>query len=173
MAAPKAICGVYFLFVGDKLVYVGQSLDIHGRIADHRRRRRDFDAYSFVEFTDKEKLGDLERVYIHKFRPEGNLSAASFSRNQRYSDDRVLTDEIASSLRPAEQEYWVWCGAMPGFGVRVQLSGRKTFGVRYRTPGRKHKMLRIARVGDMNVDEARRIAAAIVVAGTGIEPVSP
>lgn len=63
-------CGVYFLIKDSRIVYVGQSINVHGRIAEHRRYK-EFDRFCFIR-CEKENLDVLESLYIHVFRPELN-----------------------------------------------------------------------------------------------------
>lgn len=65
--------GVYFLFVDGEVVYVGQSVDMLGRISRHRREGKKFDAFGMIE-CEKKDMDELERVYIRAFVPEWNLT---------------------------------------------------------------------------------------------------
>lgn len=65
--------GVYFLINGREIVYVGQSQDVLGRIAAHRKQGRRFDRYAYIECTP-DKLDDLEAQYIAAFAPRLNVS---------------------------------------------------------------------------------------------------
>jgi len=65
------ICGVYFLWRGDLLVYVGQSKDVNSRIAFHYKDKKKFDTYSILEIPSKE-LNPTERILINKFLPQYN-----------------------------------------------------------------------------------------------------
>ena len=61
-------CGVYFLVNGDRVVYVGQSINILVRVREHSKHK-DFDSFSFIR-CEKKKLDVLESLYIHALRPE-------------------------------------------------------------------------------------------------------
>jgi len=61
-------CGVYFLVKDNRVVYVGQSVHISARLADHSKTK-DFDSYAFIR-CGKEKLDMLESLYIHALSPE-------------------------------------------------------------------------------------------------------
>ena len=50
-----------------------------------------------------------------------------------------------------------WCDQLPGFGVRVFPSGRKTFVIRYRAGGRK-RYFTIGTYGPITIQQARDIA---------------
>ena len=43
-----ALCGVYFLFSGDELVYIGSSANCLVRFREHKRDGKDFDSYSLT-----------------------------------------------------------------------------------------------------------------------------
>jgi hypothetical protein len=61
--------GVYFLVGGDKVVYVGQSVNVYARIAYHTDKV--FDSFAFIP-CGKEMLDSLESLYIHVLRPPLN-----------------------------------------------------------------------------------------------------
>jgi hypothetical protein len=63
----KKIMGVYFLFLQDVLVYVGQSVDIEDRVLEHTKTKV-FDKYTYLE-CGKDELDNTERHYINKFKP--------------------------------------------------------------------------------------------------------
>lgn len=61
--------GVYFLLIGDEVVYVGQSVNIYARLSSHHIRN--FDRFAFV-LCSVEMLDRLESLYIHCLRPRLN-----------------------------------------------------------------------------------------------------
>lgn len=73
-AAPlEGGCGIYFLQratpSGAEIVYVGQSVNVHARVATHAaEERKRFDAWSWVE-CHQSQLDLMESLYIHWLRP--------------------------------------------------------------------------------------------------------
>ena len=65
------ICGVYFLFQGETLQYIGQSVNILARCGDHSRQGKPFDSFTFVR-CKPEQLDVLERSCIRMFKPPLN-----------------------------------------------------------------------------------------------------
>ena len=66
------ISGVYFLFLGNKLQYIGQSKDVPGRLANHHRSPVcEFDSY-FVLGVEPDQLRLAEWRYIDTFSPPYN-----------------------------------------------------------------------------------------------------
>lgn len=65
------ITGVYFLIQGDEIVYVGQSLDIMARIAQHRNNGKVFSKFTYIQVAP-EHLDDVETEYIVRFWPKYN-----------------------------------------------------------------------------------------------------
>jgi hypothetical protein len=61
--------GVYFLVGGDKVVYVGQSVNVYARIPQHHDKM--FDSFAFIP-CEKSMLNALESLYIHVLRPPLN-----------------------------------------------------------------------------------------------------
>ena len=80
--AYNAACGVYFLIENDRVVYVGQSINVYTRIYTHMKdRQRQFDSYTYIP-CEADELDVLESLYIHSLAPllqgrstHGNLSA--------------------------------------------------------------------------------------------------
>lgn len=63
-----------------------------------------------------------------------------------------------------------WDDAIPGFGLRVYASGRKSFVVSYRTRGRKRIMV-LGQFGVLTVDQARKRALVLLAEVTqGVDP---
>ncbi|MDE2102712.1 MAG: GIY-YIG nuclease family protein [Patescibacteria group bacterium] len=65
--------GVYFLLRGKEVVYVGQSIDMLGRISKHRRTRIQFDGFALFP-CEPERMDKLESMYITALVPEYNIS---------------------------------------------------------------------------------------------------
>lgn len=83
---PPKFVGVYFLFDGDEIVYVGQSTDVPKRVAAHasrrdskiRRRSKKWDRSTWIPLS----IGDLdayEGALIRRLTPRYNTSAPSDS----------------------------------------------------------------------------------------------
>jgi len=58
--------GVYFLIDNGKIVYVGQSVNVYSRIAQHHQKK--FDSFAVLP-CQKTELDVLESLYIHVLRP--------------------------------------------------------------------------------------------------------
>lgn len=65
----NALCGVYFLFKRDELIYVGQSENVYIRLGFHADK--EFDSFAFIECGLAE-LDRLESLYILKYKPKLN-----------------------------------------------------------------------------------------------------
>jgi hypothetical protein len=70
--------GIYFLVRQGKVVYVGQSVNVAARVAQHHDK--DFDSVTIVE-CDRKVLDVLESLYIHFLRPplNGNTPSKAMS----------------------------------------------------------------------------------------------
>lgn len=66
------ICGIYFLVRNERVVYVGQTLDIEDRVREHVLHGKRFDRYYWVKCAPEDRL-KLEAVYIKELRPEENF----------------------------------------------------------------------------------------------------
>jgi hypothetical protein len=69
------LCGIYFLVANDRVVYVGQSVNIAGRIGTHASTKK-FDRVAFVP-CEEEHMNILESLYIHILRPPLNGNSNS------------------------------------------------------------------------------------------------
>ena len=65
------ICGIYFLVHMDRVVYVGQSVNVPARVGHHKTSGKQFDRVAFVP-CQQEHLNILESLYIHILRPALN-----------------------------------------------------------------------------------------------------
>lgn len=69
-----------------------------------------------------------------------------------------LTKSAVDAAEPAVAEYEMRDTATPGFMVRVMPSGHKTFMLAYRTNAGAKRRPKLGRVGEITVEQARRIA---------------
>jgi len=69
-----------------------------------------------------------------------------------------LSKRSIDALKPQEKDYFVWDDDMPGFGVRVLPSGRKTFMIQYRDGGGRTRRKRLGRYGTVTAEEAKKEA---------------
>ena len=65
------LCGVYFLFSGSTLAYIGSSANCLVRFREHKRDGKEFDSYFILE-TTKAKMLALEAQYIARYNPPLN-----------------------------------------------------------------------------------------------------
>lgn len=71
---------------------------------------------------------------------------------------------VDAAPTPAEGDSWLWDNELPGFGIRIQSSGRKTYVARYRTHASIQRKQTIARCTDIVPDKARDLARKIFAA---------
>ena len=68
--ALPAICGIYLLLIKDRVFYVGQSVNVYSRLAQHRTERQ-FDKAMFIEVKQRD-LARVEKFFILTLRPKWN-----------------------------------------------------------------------------------------------------
>jgi hypothetical protein len=68
--ASNRICGVYVLFYGNRVIYVGQSVDVQTRITNHKIEK----PYTrcLVKELPEEQLDEVERALITVLQPPLN-----------------------------------------------------------------------------------------------------
>lgn len=72
-----------------------------------------------------------------------------------------LTKRTIETVEPGSARLFVWDDELKGFGLRVEISGRKTFVCRYRSGGIRRQYT-IGRFGVLTVDQARQEARRIL-----------
>jgi hypothetical protein len=50
-----------------------------------------------------------------------------------------LTKRIVDAAQPAAKDYVLWDDEIPGFGLRVYASGKKSYLIQYRAEGRSRR----------------------------------
>jgi integrase len=72
-----------------------------------------------------------------------------------------LTKRLVDGAEIRGAEYFVWCGELPGFGVRVYPTGRRVYLVQYRADGRTRRA-KIGLHGPMTCEDARKQAIVLL-----------
>ncbi|MDX0409236.1 DUF4102 domain-containing protein [Sinorhizobium medicae] len=72
-----------------------------------------------------------------------------------------LTKKVVDGLEAREKDYFEWDDELPGFGVRVWPTGRKTYVAQYRA-GKQTRRFKIGVHGPLTVEEARKEAKAVL-----------
>jgi len=92
------IRGIYFLWIENKIVYVGQSNNIISRVNTHfNDNKKNFDSYNYVEISYEkvENLNNIESYYIHEFQPIYN---SSLPVNDYYKSIHQIKKELGLNL---------------------------------------------------------------------------
>ena len=74
-----------------------------------------------------------------------------------------LTKRTIDATEPQMMEFFIWDESIPGFGVRVMPSGRKSFVVQYRA-GRRPRRMSLGPSTVLTCDQARTRAITIIAA---------
>lgn len=63
---------VYFLVRAGKIVYVGQAIDLHRRLGQHRTEGKNFDSFVSL-WCAREQMDEIESYYIGALKPRWNV----------------------------------------------------------------------------------------------------
>ena len=74
-----------------------------------------------------------------------------------------LTQRYIDSLGPEAKDYFVWDCDLPGFGLRVRISGRRSYEVQYRLENGRQRRRVIGTYPPMALAQARKDAKAWLV----------
>jgi integrase len=81
-----------------------------------------------------------------------------------------ITKRLVDATEPRPAEYFVWDTDIPGFGLRVLPTGRKSYVVQYRV-GRRSRRISLGPCSVLSCDQARnRAIAAVASAKNGEDP---
>ncbi len=72
-----------------------------------------------------------------------------------------LTKRTVDAAKPQERDYFVWDSELPGFGLRIFASGKKSYLVQYRVPGHTRRYT-IGLHGKFTPEEARKRASKVL-----------
>jgi len=72
-----------------------------------------------------------------------------------------LTKKLIDGLDKRDKDYFEWDDELPGFGVRVWPTGRKTYVAQYRS-GKQTRRFKVGVHGPLTVEEARKQAKAVL-----------
>lgn len=68
-----------------------------------------------------------------------------------------LTNRLVNTAKVREKDYVIWDDELPGFGLRVYVSGRRSYVIQYRLGGRSRRFT-IGLHGVWTPDRARQEA---------------
>jgi integrase len=69
-----------------------------------------------------------------------------------------LTKTVVEAAKPRERQYTVWCSDLPGFGVYILPTGKRSYFVDYRNADGVRRRMTLGRHGSLTADEARKLA---------------
>lgn len=155
--APKTGTGVYFLFQGDQIVYVGQTRSIAERIGQHIKTKA-FDSFAWIE-VPKDRLEAVERAYINSLRPPLNKTTSG---TVRLVHRMPFSERSLWALFPRKDDSMTWDTRVVGLGIRHRQSGKLVYMVRYRDANGVGRKVTLGEVGVLKVIDARKAAIQIL-----------
>ena len=73
-----------------------------------------------------------------------------------------LTKRVVDSAEIKDKQYFIWCSELPGFGVRINPTGKKTYYADYRNSEGARKRMSIGPHGKLTTEKARKQALVIL-----------
>ena len=97
------LCGVYFLLDGEEVVYVGQSVNVYARVANHRESKRFATAICIP--VPRDELDAVESAFIRRLRPR--LNKSGLSEGPWPGDDSLLAPYTTGTPSDAALRRWL------------------------------------------------------------------
>ena len=72
-----------------------------------------------------------------------------------------LTKRVVEGAEVQARDYFIWCDELPGFGVRIYPSGKRSYLIQYRADGRSRRA-KLGLHGHLTCDQARKEAMALL-----------
>lgn len=84
--------GIYFLCMNNEIVYIGQSVNVTSRVAQHLGEKQKYFNNSFFINCPIDKLDEMEFALIARYKPKYN---------RRYKKDVHINDKVLMQLLKA------------------------------------------------------------------------
>ena len=93
----KKYSGLYALYKGDKVYYIGLAKDLHKRINDHRKdkHRGKWDKFRLIVIKKVKYIKDLEAVALSISKPPGNTNIPRVPSS--YHIHKLIKEEIKAN----------------------------------------------------------------------------
>ena len=168
------IPGVYFLFSGKEIVYVGQSTHVPGRIATHvLERKMNFDRVTYISVLPSDLLPEESR-YISMFKPKYNKTGCVREEARHEGETNSTTiifkraanrfrfsDTVIKNM-PERKPRKIMCDTEIR-GLCLLIGKKKVFYVVKKTEGKKI-YIKLGEFPYINVKEARIKSMKVIAA---------
>ncbi len=93
----KKYSGLYALYKGDKIYYIGLAIDLHKRINDHKKDKHKgkWDNFRLIVIKKVRYIKDLEAVALSIFKPPGNTNVPKVP--DSYHIHNLIKEEIKAN----------------------------------------------------------------------------
>ncbi len=89
----KRIRCIYFLYKGEEIVYIGQSINMFSRLFQHIAEKiKEFDSLRYMEVPELIDLDNLEKHLIIKYRPVYNVYIKFGHDSKQLRNNKELED---------------------------------------------------------------------------------
>jgi hypothetical protein len=100
-SSDKAVIGIYFLWLGEECVYIGQSRDVLNRVKKHRTAY-EFDRFSVMK-CDEWDLNAFETKLIASIKPKHNKKVAPGMDFPDIPKPRAIVPNIRARMATARE----------------------------------------------------------------------
>lgn len=101
MRDPAARAGVYFLCLGNEVVYVGQATKVGARVGAHFDK--EFDRVYYISCRESE-LTDYEGAFIYHLKPKLNRTTCGRARGKYFEKEFTRIGELIAFAGPQPVE---------------------------------------------------------------------
>lgn len=90
--ASNKKCGIYFLFLGKEIIYIGKTTDLASRLIRHDNQLMPYNSVRFIACTEN-KLHEYETRWIKRFKPKENHTHKGRKKQKSYYIRKLTTSK--------------------------------------------------------------------------------
>jgi len=100
---------IYFIIKANKIIYIGQTCNLHTRCIGHSKNFLDKDLIvKYIICNSKKERNELEKVYIEYYNPEYNIWKGNLSQTINFRIADSLFQKLIQKSKEIDRHYgWI------------------------------------------------------------------